>query len=142
MENLIRVVPSLGMNQGGRTYVASLLLPLGISFFTFQIVGYTVDVYRNPRVVSKSLLDPSVFVMLFAHLIAGPIMRATDLLPQVARPRLPDDEEIHEGHYLVRGLVKKVVLGDFFGAIVDSVYASARDHSWIFLWLAAAVYAF
>ena len=143
--NLVRVLPVIPVQAfvPAPAYLERLLLPLGISFFTFQLVGYTIDVYRDRRLVSTSVLDVSVFSMLFAHLVAGPIMRADDLLRQVEALPDVDARHIDEGHYfLSRGLVKKVALAEVFGLVVDPVYADLSAHSWTMLGVATAAYGF
>ena len=64
-----------------------MLLPIGISFYTFVTMSYVIDVYRREIEPTRNLVDFAVFVAYFPHLVAGPILRATALLPQIARPR-------------------------------------------------------
>lgn len=100
-----------------------LILPAGISFYTFQAMSYTIDIYRGDAEPTDDLGDFSLFICFFPHLVAGPIMRAHTLLPQVvgARPaRRPDWEG---GFWLVLiGLFKKVVVADNAAAVADAVF--------------------
>ncbi len=105
-----------------------LLLPLGISFYTLQTLGYTIDVYRGHFRPVRSLLDFSLFVGFFPQLVAGPIERARHLVPQVSRERRIDFNALRQGAYLVAwGCFKKVVLADNLARIVDPVYARGAD---------------
>jgi alginate O-acetyltransferase complex protein AlgI len=101
-----------------------ILLPVGISFYTFQTMSYVIDVYRGRLVPARSLLDFALFVSFFPQLVAGPIERATHLLPQVQRPRTrPDAATMESGLFLiVLGLFKKVVLADTVARAVDPVF--------------------
>ena len=97
-----------------RSSIASTILPLGISFFTFQIVSYFIDLYRGETKHAKSLLEYTVFVTFFAQLIAGPIMRGRTYLPQLANLAGGRWSDVRSGGLLVlTGLFKKVVLADF-----------------------------
>ena len=101
----------------------SLLLPVGISFYTFQTMSYTIDVYRGEFEYTRNLADFALFVSFFPHLVAGPIVRASKLLPQLSgpRPRRPDD--FREGLYhVLTGLFKKVVVADNLAVIAHTVF--------------------
>lgn len=101
----------------------NIVLPVGISFYTFQTMSYTIDVYRRDLKASRSLLDFALFVSLFPQLVAGPIERATHLLPQVQAPRRVTWEGISEGIYLTLwGLFLKVFVADNLSGIANAVY--------------------
>jgi alginate O-acetyltransferase complex protein AlgI len=91
-----------------------VLLPIGISFYTFQSITYSFDVYRKRLPPTRSLLNYSVFVAYFPHMVAGPIQRANHLLPQIEKPRVrPSIEKIRSGLFLILlGLFKKVAIAD------------------------------
>ncbi|MEY4544699.1 MAG: hypothetical protein RL685_894 [Pseudomonadota bacterium] len=92
---------------------AELVLPVGISFYTFQSLSYTVDVYRGDVKAARSLVDYATFVAFFPQLVAGPIERGAHLLPQVQRQRTVTFEMLREGAWLILlGYFKKVVLAD------------------------------
>jgi alginate O-acetyltransferase complex protein AlgI len=105
-------------------------LPVGISFFTFMGISYVVDVYRG-TIRPAGWLDFATYLSFFPHLVAGPIVRGSELLPQLAAPREPTRIEFPRAAVLiVGGLFKKVVLSTFLaGAIVDPVFALPSAHS-------------
>ena len=91
-----------------------IVLPFGISFFTFETMSYTIDVYRREIEPAKRYLDYLLFVAFFPHLVAGPIVRPKSMLPQFAREPKFDESEQAKGLYLIAGgLLKKIVIGDF-----------------------------
>ena len=98
-----------------------ILLPLGISFHTFQGISYTVDVYRKQIRAVRSLLDYSLFVAFFPQMAAGPIVRAIEFLPQLVQPPRVTSAQIGDGlHLVARGLFKKLVIAD----TLDSLFVS------------------
>ncbi len=101
-----------------------IVLPVGISFYTFQTMSYTLDVYLRRAAPSKSLLDFSLYVTFFPQLVAGPIVRATDLLPQFAIPRVASPRQLGWGLMLmVLGLFEKIVLADgLLAPVADKVF--------------------
>lgn len=102
----------------------NIILPVGISFYTFQTMSYTIDIYRKKMQPTQNLLHFAVFVSFFPQLVAGPIERAKALLPQVARTPSASREQIEKGIVLiVTGLFRKVILGDAVGRIVDHIFA-------------------
>ena len=117
-----------------------VLLPVGISFYTFQAMSYTVDVFRGELRARRSLLDVAVFISFFPHLVAGPIQRASFLLPQVEGGRRFSIEKASSGFTLmVWGFFKKLVIADNVGVIANKVFALS-DPSFEVLW--AGVFAF
>jgi D-alanyl-lipoteichoic acid acyltransferase DltB (MBOAT superfamily) len=122
--------------------IVAIALPVGVSFFTFQAISYVVDVRR--RIVAPArTIDVAVYLSFFPHLVAGPIVRAREFLPQLERPRDPRDVAVGEGVVLiVVGLVKKVVLADFLArSVVDPVFAVPEAYSSADVLLAAYAYA-
>ena len=108
----------------------TIALPVGVSFFTFQAISYTVDVYR--RVIEPaSTLDVAIYLSFFSHLVAGPIVRAREFLPQLATPRDPTRVPVGAGMMLIAvGLVKKVVLADYLArTLVDPVFAVPQAYA-------------
>ncbi len=122
--------------------LVNIALPVGISFFTFQAITYVVDVKRR-LVEPASLLNCAVYLSFFPHLIAGPIVRAREFLPQLATPRDPDHVAGGAGISLIAlGLVKKVVIADYLArALVDPVFAVPQAYAGPDLLLAAYGYA-
>lgn len=101
-----------------------VILPVGISFYTFQTLSYTIDIYRGHLRAHRNLIDFAVFVSFFPQLVAGPIVRARDFLPQIARPRVWHWERVYEGCYLILwGLFKKVVIADNVAVVADRLFS-------------------
>lgn len=121
---------------------ADILLPIGISFYTFASLSYTIDVYRRETHADWKFSDYALFVSFFPHLVAGPILRARALLPQIAVPRTPTFNEVGWGLALLCvGLFCKVVMADaLFAPVVDAVYAKPAQFGMADTW--AAVLAF
>lgn len=103
--------------------VLNLMLPVGISFFTFQALSYTIDVALGKLKPTHSVVDFFVFISFFPQLVAGPIERATNLLPQFQKPRRFDpDDAMHGICLLLYGLFKKMVVADTLSLYVDKVF--------------------
>ncbi|MEL6108805.1 MAG: MBOAT family O-acyltransferase [Planctomycetota bacterium] len=121
-----------------------LLLPVGISFYTFQTLSYTIDLYRRKLNAETSFLNFAVFVSFFPQLVAGPIVRAVDFLPQMTkRPRMTTTR-FHAGILrILQGLIKKVIFADLLAALlVDDVFANPKEFGTIDHLLALYGYAF
>src|SRR5436305_5249145 len=100
-----------------------VVLPIGISFYTFQSMSYVIDVYRREIPPTRNLIEFATFVSFFPHLVAGPIMRPTTLLPQVAARRRFDLQQFYQGVYLIFwGLTKKVVVADNLAVFVNDLF--------------------
>ncbi|MCB1179764.1 MAG: MBOAT family protein [Leptospiraceae bacterium] len=101
----------------------NFLLPLGISFYTFQTMSYTIDVYRGNLNPTRNFLDFALYVSFFPQLVAGPIERATNLLPQVLSPRNITFNQLKEGAFLILlGYFKKIFIADNLAFIVDPIF--------------------
>ena len=122
----------------------NLLLPVGISFYTFQTLSYSIDVYRRVIPVERSLLRFAVFVSFFPQLVAGPIVRAADFLPQLQRLPNVTDRRCASGLLLVfRGLFKKIIIADLLATLgVDAVFSNPDSFSSWDLLLALYGYSF
>jgi alginate O-acetyltransferase complex protein AlgI len=119
-----------------------IVLPLGISFYTFETISYVMDVYRGRLRAERNFLDYALFIMFFPHLIAGPIVRPKHFLTQVPRTKRFDWNRLELGARLfLLGLVKKAVIADQMPAIVDSVFASPSEFSTEAVWIAVLCYA-
>ena len=118
-----------------------IFLPLGISFYTFQTLSYSIDVYRGRMHASESFLDVSLFVAFFPQLVAGPIVRASEFIPQLKqRHRLGDvDFRAHLTLFLV-GYFKKSCVADNVAAVIDPVFASPAAYGIASKWLASLLY--
>jgi alginate O-acetyltransferase complex protein AlgI len=119
--SLALALASLGLEVHAPTL--SLVLPVGISFYTFQTMSYTIDVYRRAVAPVRRFTDFALFIAFFPQLVAGPIERATHLLPQILRPRTLTWDGVHTGVFLVLvGLFKKVVIADNLALVADEVF--------------------
>jgi alginate O-acetyltransferase complex protein AlgI len=102
-----------------------IILPVGISFYTFQTMSYTIDVYRRQMEPTRDLMHFLTFVSFFPQLVAGPIERARTLLPQIARKRtFVHDQGVAGCRYILLGAFKKIVIADRAGPLVDTIFAS------------------
>lgn len=130
---------------GSRFQPASLalLLPVGISFYTFQNLGYLTDVFRKTQQASTNYLDFSLFVGFFPQLVAGPIPKASHLMPQIAQDRPFNYSRGTEGlRLIVLGLFEKMVIADNCALVVNDVYANAGAHNGSTLFFAAVLFSF
>jgi len=139
-ENLNLLFAQVGF--GYQLPAPTILLPVGISFYTFQSMSYTIDFYRGDIQRERSFVRFAAFVSLFPQLVAGPIERAKQLLPQLSQfPRI-DSRDISDGLSLfVVGLFKKIALADYLSQYVDPVYAAPGQHGSPALLLATFAFA-
>jgi alginate O-acetyltransferase complex protein AlgI len=119
-----------------------ILLPIGISFYTFNSMSYTIDVWRRRVTPTRHVLEYTTFVALFPHLIAGPIVRFADLQPQLRmpRPKLTSDAAGIGCYFLVCGLVKKLLLADQLSPHVDNLFGQPHQLGFLSAWAAALGY--
>ena len=119
-----------------------IILPVGVSFYTFQTLSYTIDVYRGLLKPINRFLDFALYVAFFPQLVAGPIVRARELLPQLAVvPRFSKRRFYGGAQQMLRGLVKKVLLADRLGEAVDVVFAGPDLYSGVTIWIVVFAYA-
>jgi D-alanyl-lipoteichoic acid acyltransferase DltB (MBOAT superfamily) len=120
-----------------------VVLPFGISFFTFETMSYTIDVWRRELPPARRYVDYLLFVCFFPHLVAGPIVRPAQMLPQLARDPIASASMQARGLFRIgTGLVKKIVIGDYLAhAIVDRVFATPERFTALEVLLAAYAYA-
>jgi alginate O-acetyltransferase complex protein AlgI len=126
-DTLAQLLSALGFHPAAaRRFPLSLVLPFGISFFTFETMSYTIDVWRRQLEPSRRYLDYLLFVCFFPHLVAGPIVRPAQMLPQLAAPPRADMAMQARGLWrIATGLTKKIVIGDYLAhAIVNRVFAT------------------
>jgi alginate O-acetyltransferase complex protein AlgI len=120
----------------------AIVLPVGISFFTFQSMSYTIDVYRGNLRAVRSLLDFALFVAFFPQLVAGPIVRAAEFLPQLdRRPRLAQVDFRRCLMLFLLGFIKKTCIADRLAREIDPVFASPQLYDAAAVWLAVLSYA-
>lgn len=130
------------LGLSGSLPLLTIIVPVGISFFTFQAITYLVDVSRG-TVARAALLDFAVYLAFFPHLVAGPIVRAAEFLPQIKAPGMVTRQQASRAAFLIAGgLFKKVVIAsNLASAIVDPVFAVPGQHSAPEIWLAIYAYA-
>jgi alginate O-acetyltransferase complex protein AlgI len=140
LENFTQALAGLGVAY--RPPASGVVLPVGISFYTFQTLAYTLDVYLRRARPAASFLDFALFVTFFPQLVAGPIVRPTDLVPQFATPRTATGGQLGWGLLLVTfGLFEKVVLADgLLAPAADAVFGAAKAVAPVDAW--AGVLAF
>jgi len=102
----------------------NVMLPVGISFYTFQVLSYTIDIYRDQLKPSDSILDFGFYICFFPHLVAGPIVRAKNFLPQIHEDIVITKEQVGQALFLIlTGLIKKAVISDYISVnFVDRVF--------------------
>lgn len=120
-----------------------VVLPLGISFYTFETISYIADVYLGRTRAVRNPLDYGLFIMFFPHLVAGPIVRPHDFLPQIAREKRFDWDRLHLGaRMFLIGFFKKTVIADHLGQlVVDPVFAAPASYASAAVWLGVLAYA-
>ena len=124
-------------------WTINVILPVGISFYTFHGLSYVIDVYKKRIPAEKSLLDYSVFVSFFPLLVAGPIERATHLLPQIKAPRVFDMAKAVDGlRQILWGLFKKVVIADNCARFANEIFDNSDVYQGSALLLGAVFFAF
>lgn len=139
-ENLDAFIAMLGLTS--HDVILQVLLPVGISFYTFQCLSYTLDIYKGTLKPITSLRDFALFVAFFPQLVAGPIVRAKDFLPQLSKLRTPTGTDVETGFMLIcRGLIKKLIFADVLAVhIVDPAFHSPGAFSSFFLLIAIFAY--
>ncbi len=140
LDNLIQTLSLIGISY--QPPILDLLLPIGISFYTFQALSYILDCYRRTQVAPVSLTDFALYVSFFPQLVAGPIVRTNEFLPQCRSLRIVTYSHLGwGGALLIIGLFMKVVLADaFLAPVVDKVYGSYLSISGIDAWVAVFAY--
>ncbi|MCW5800884.1 MAG: MBOAT family protein [Deltaproteobacteria bacterium] len=127
-DNLVALLSAIGISVD--TPTLEFLLPVGLSFYTFQAIGYAVDVYRGLLQPERSYLTYATFIAFFPHLVAGPIQRTHVLLRQVAERRVLVWPQVHAGLWLiVWGFFKKLVIADNAAQIANAVFDPAANPS-------------
>jgi alginate O-acetyltransferase complex protein AlgI len=139
-DSFLQLLSAFGF-EGNERFI-SVLLPVGISFYTFQTMSYTIDVYRKEMVPLKRWVDFGLYVTLFPQMVAGPIERGTHLAAQVLKKTIPSTADIEDGTWLfAKGLFKKSVIADNLAPIVDSIF-SKTDYSGPEVLIAVYAFAF
>lgn len=125
------------------TWTLNIILPVGISFYTFHGLSYIIDVYKTKIKAEKQFIDYAVFVSFFPLLVAGPIERATHLLPQIKKKRFFDYFKAIDGlRQILWGLFKKIVIADSCAEYVDIIFDNSDEYSGSTLLVGAILFAF
>jgi alginate O-acetyltransferase complex protein AlgI len=140
LDSLAQFLHSLGASASLPTL--SVVLPIGISFYTFEAINYTVDVYRRRVPAERDLGNFMLFITFFPHLVAGPIVRARDFLPQIRRRKRWDWARVQLGvQYVLMGLFKKLAIADRMAQFADPVFQDPTAYGSGAVWLALLAYA-
>lgn len=140
VDSAVAMLTSLGLESN--PVLLGVLLPVGISFYTFQTLSYTIDVYRGKTTPERDPVTFGLYVSYFPQLVAGPIERSTRLLPQLQNPRTVDGEKFSSGCLLILiGLFKKIAIADSVAPMVDEAFGSAGTASGAFLLIGVLLFA-
>ncbi|MFG0261475.1 MAG: MBOAT family O-acyltransferase, partial [Novipirellula sp. JB048] len=140
IESFVDASERLGIQAN--LYTLQIILPVGISFYTFQSLSYTIDVYRKHVEPTRDWIAFFAYVSFFPQLVAGPIERAAHLLPQFLRPRTFDPIRAKDGlRQILWGLFKKVVIADNLAPMVDQIFANYSEHNGTTLMLGVLYFA-
>ncbi len=120
----------------------SLLLPMGISFYTFQTLSYSIDVYRKKRKVERHLGYFALYVSYFPQLVAGPIERSDRLIPQLRQKNIFNYDRVKQGmQRMLWGVFQKIIIADTIAIVVETVYSSPKEHTGLSFVIATAIFA-
>lgn len=136
------IITNINSVFGAGFDLLNIALPIGISFYTFQAMSYTIDVYRDDVRVQRNLIDFGMYITMFPQLIAGPIVRYTDVQDQLAERNVTAADFSEGIMRFVVGLGKKVLLANQMGAVWTQIYALGGDISALMAWTGAAAYTF
>lgn len=140
IENMELLLQTINLNPAA--FRLNIILPVGISFYTFQTMSYTIDIYRRKLKPADRYLDFALFVAYFPQLVAGPIERAVNLLPKICARRTITIEQTFRGlHLIFYGLFKKVVIADGVARTVNQVFGSTGQVSWMDVMMGTCLFA-
>ena len=140
-DSFTELMSSLGWNPGDITL--NIILPVGISFYTFQTLSYTIDIYRKQFKPTNDIISFFTYIAFFPQLVAGPIERASNLLPQIEKKRVFRQDYFNEGILQIFvGFFRKIVIADTLGVYVDTVYSNIEIYNSTTIVLATVFYAF
>lgn len=136
------IITNINSVFGAGFDLLNIALPIGISFYTFQAMSYTIDVYRDDVRVQRNLIDFGMYITMFPQLIAGPIVRYSDVQDQLAERNVTAADFSEGIMRFVVGLGKKVLLANQMGAVWTQIYALGGDISALMAWTGAVAYTF
>jgi len=129
------------VSETGTNFFMDIVLPVGISFYTFQSMCYTIDIYYGKMKPSKDFFEFALYVTFFPQLVAGPIVRAKDFIPQLKENRLFSNINFQLAtNYFLLGLFKKVVIADNIAPISDALFAAPEQYGTIASWIGVIAY--
>ncbi len=141
IDSLVHVLSQLNIDAD--IYVLNIILPVGISFYTFQTLSYTLDIYMKKMRPTNDILSFFTFVAFFPQLVAGPIERAKHLLPQFSKSRKFNYDIARRGGQLILlGFFKKIVIADSLAILVDAVYNNPENYTGFPMIVATVFFAF
>lgn len=141
VQSFVDAVSNFGLHLN--TWTLNVILPIGISFYTFHGLSYVIDIYKGRIKAEKNIVDYSVFVSFFPLLVAGPIERATHLLPQIQKKRIFDHDKAVDGlKQILWGLFKKIVIADQCAQYVNTIFNNSAEYSGSTLLLGAVLFSF
>ncbi len=131
----------LPLNEHFALHLPKIVLPVAISFITFEVISYIADIYKKTTEPAKDFREVALLVAFFPHLIAGPILRPKQFFPELRHPLVITKENLFRGgQFYLLGLVKKVLIADRLSIFVDEVYKHPADYTALTLWLAVIAY--
>jgi alginate O-acetyltransferase complex protein AlgI len=140
LDSLGQTLNSVGMSRS--LPVLEVIVPFGISFYTFEAINYTIDVYRRRVPAERNLANFMLFILFFPHLIAGPIVRSRDFLPQIQRTKRWDWPRFQLGvQFFLMGLFKKMAIADHMDEFVRPVFAGPQYYGSWAVWVAVLAFA-
>ncbi|MEO0895732.1 MAG: MBOAT family O-acyltransferase [Bacteroidota bacterium] len=141
IDSFVDMMGTFGMQMNTRSI--NIILPVGISFYTFQTLSYTIDIYRKQLKPTENIISFFAFVSFFPQLVAGPIERASQLLPQFEKERSFDLEKAIDGsRQILWGFFKKIVIADSCATVVDAVFNNYTTMSTLSLLIGAILFSF
>lgn len=142
-DNLNYLLQTFGLESSAIQNLPKILLPIGISFYTFQTLSYTIDVYRGKVKANRNIIDFAAYVTMFPQLVAGPIVRYADIQKQLLKKNISAENFSLGVQRFIIGLSKKVLIANTFAAIADGVFdQNVLDISTFYAWMGAISYAF
>jgi alginate O-acetyltransferase complex protein AlgI len=140
LQSALDALRSMGLQPP--VLVLKVILPVGISFYTFEAINYIVDIYLRKTKAERDLGNFMLFILFFPHLVAGPIVRARDFLPQIRRRKHFSWLRAHVGaQYIIMGLFKKMAIADRMAQFVDPIFADTTKFGSAAVWMAVIAYA-
>ncbi|MFD0863133.1 MBOAT family O-acyltransferase [Sungkyunkwania multivorans] len=137
----VNQISGLVSENGGSNFFVNVVLPVGISFYTFQSMCYTIDIYYGKMKPSKDFMEFSLYVTFFPQLVAGPIVRAKDFIPQLKENRFFRNINFQlAANYFILGLVKKVLIADNIAQISDPLFANPDQYGTLATWVGVMSY--